>query len=58
MILNMVTPYRINLRMSACTALEGDFNYNNTPLAPLGLITIARDNVSNRNSWAPYGTKV
>ena len=57
MTLNIVRPCRINPRMSACAALEGEFNYNNTPLAPLGCMIISDDNVSTRTSWAPRVTK-
>jgi len=57
MTLNMVRPCRINPRMSAYTSLEGEFNYNNTPLAPLGSMIIAGDSASTRTSWAPHGTK-
>ena len=57
MILNMVRPYGINPRMSAHAALEGEFNYNDTLLAPLGSMVIAGDNASNRASWALNGTK-
>ena len=44
--LNMVRPCRTNPRMSAYTSLEGEFNCNNTPLAPLGSIIIAGDSAS------------
>ena len=37
MTLNMLRPCRTNPRMSACTALEGEFNYERTPLAPPGM---------------------
>ena len=57
MTLIMVRPCRINPRMSACTALEGEFIYNSTSLAPLGSMIIARDNISTQTSWAPHGTK-
>lgn len=57
MTLRMVRPCMINPRMSACTALEGEFNCNNMPLAPLGSMLIAGDNVSTRASWAPHETK-
>ena len=54
---NMVTPCRTNPRMSAHTALEGEFNYNNTPLAPLESMIKAGDNVFTRTSWEPHATK-
>ena len=57
MTLNMVRPCRVNPRMSAYTALEGEFTCNDTPLAPLGSMVIAGDTPSQRSSWAPHGTK-
>ena len=43
--------------MPAYTALEGEFNYLNTPLAPLGSQVIAGITPAQRQSWAPHGTK-
>ena len=57
MTLNMVRPCRFNPLMSACTALEGEFQYADTPLAPLGSLAIAGTTPSQRASWAPHGTR-
>ena len=43
--------------MSAYTSLEGEFTYNSTLLAPLGLQIIASVTPSEQPSWAPHRTK-
>jgi len=40
--------------MLACTALEGEFNYNSTLLILLGAKLIALNYPSIQESWAPY----
>ena len=56
MTLNMLRPCRSNPKMSACTALEGEFDYNKTPLVPLGSKVLAFKPPGVRQSWAPHGT--
>jgi hypothetical protein len=56
MTLNMLRPCRFNPKMSAYTALEGEFDYNKTPLAPLGSKVIAFKPPGVRQTWAPHGT--
>ena len=56
MTLNMLRPCRFNPKMSAYTALEGEFDYNSTPLAPLGSKVIAFKPPGVRQTWAPHGT--
>ena len=51
----MLRPCRYNPKLSACTALEGEYSYNHTPIAPLGSKVIAHDHVYGRQSWAPHG---
>ena len=46
MTLNIVRPCRFNPLMSAYTALEGEFHYANTPLAPLGSLAITGTTLS------------
>ena len=53
----MVRPYRFNPLMSACTTLEEEFHYADTPLAPLESLVIAGTTPSHRASWAPHGTR-
>ena len=43
--------------MLACKALEGEFDYNTTPLSPLGSLVIAGVTPHNRALHAPFGTK-
>ena len=56
MALNMVRPYRFNPKMSACTTLEGEFDCNKTPLAPLGSKVITFKPPGVCQTWAPHGT--
>ena len=58
MTLNIVRPCRFNLLMSACTALEGEFHYADTPLVPLGSLAMTGTTPLQRASWAPHGTRV
>ena len=53
--LNLVRPCRYNPKLSAYEALEGNFSYNHTPLAPLGSKVIAHDTPQQRSTWAPHG---
>ena len=53
--LNIVRPCRFNPKLSAYEALEGNFSYNHTPLAPLGAKVIAHDTPQQRATWAPHG---
>ena len=55
MTLNMVRLCRSNPLMSACTALEGKFNYVYSLLALLGSLAIAITTPSQRVSWTPHG---
>ena len=55
MTLNMLRPCRMNPRMSAYTALEGEYNYLKNPLTPLGAKVIAFSHPNNRTTWAPHG---
>ena len=48
-------PCRYNPKLSAYSALEGDFSYNHAPLALLGSKIIAHDHTDGRQSWAPHG---
>lgn len=57
MTLNMVRPCRSKPLMSAYTALEGEFQHADTPMAPLGSLDIAGITSSQRASWEPHGTK-
>ena len=49
--LNMLRTSRINQKLSAYEQLEGVFNFNVTPIAPLGIKTIAYEMPTHRRSW-------
>ena len=55
MTLNMLRPCRMNPKMSAYTALEGEYNYVKNPLTPLRAKVIAFNHPNNRKTWAPHG---
>ena len=48
---------RINPRLSSEAQLNGQFDYNRTPLAPPGTRVIIHDKPSARATWAPHGSK-
>jgi hypothetical protein len=53
--LNLLRKSRINPRMSAYAQLNGDFDFNRTPLAPPGTRIIAHEKPDQRASWDPHG---
>ena len=55
MTLNMLRPFRATSRMSAYTTLEGEFNYERTPIASPGMKVIINKKPGNRTSWAFHG---
>ena len=55
MTLNILRPFRINLNMSAHTEIEGQFDFNKTPLAPPGINLIGHEKLQQRNNWGIYG---
>jgi hypothetical protein len=53
--LNMLRTSRINPKLSASTHIDGQYDYNRSPLAPPGTIIIAHKTPSRRRTWAPHG---
>jgi hypothetical protein len=53
--LNLLRSSRLNPRLSAEEHLNGTFDFNRTPLAPLGTKVIIHEKPSERRSWAPHG---
>ena len=53
--LNHLRPSRRNPNISAYKALNGKFNYDATPLAPLGCKIIAFELTQTRKLFAPHG---
>ena len=55
--LNLLRNCRYNLKISAQTALHGTFDFNKTPLAPLGTCLVIHEKTDNRANWSPHGTE-
>ena len=55
MTLNMLRPSRINPKMSAYTQLNGLYDYNRTPLAPLGTKAFVHERPNQRRTFADHG---
>ncbi len=53
--LNLLRTSRLNPRLSAEDHLNGTFDFNCTPLAPLGTKVIIHKKPAARRSWAPHG---
>ena len=57
MTLNFLRASRINPRLSAYEQLNGGFDFNRTPLGPLGCKVIFHEMPSARGSWSPHGVE-
>lgn len=53
--LNMLRASSINPNISAHDQIFGPFNWNQTPLAPLGCKVTVHEKPSQRKLWAPHG---
>jgi hypothetical protein len=53
--LNMLRTSRINPKLSASTHIDGQYDYNRSPMAPPGTGIIAHETPSRRRTWAPHG---
>jgi hypothetical protein len=53
--LNMLRILRINPKLSASTHIDGQYDYNRTPMTPPGTISIAHETPNHRRTWAPHG---
>jgi hypothetical protein len=53
--LNLLRASRINPRLSAYAQLHGAFDFNRTPLGPLGTKVLTHEKPAVRESWAPHG---
>jgi len=54
--LNMLRFSRLNPNKSANQEVYGSFDFNNTPLVPLGTRALIYDNPASQASWAPHAT--
>ena len=57
MTLNLLRASRVNPRLSAYEQLNGVFDFNRTPLGPLGCKVIFHEMPSARGSWSPHGVE-
>lgn len=54
--LNLLRQSRINPHLSAYAQLFGNFDFNKTPMAPPGTLSVGHEKPSNRGTWAPHGS--
>ena len=54
--LNLLRNCRFNPKSSAYAALRGTFEYNKTPISPLGTRVLVHENTTNIHTWEPRGT--
>ena len=54
--LNLLRTSRINPKLSAYSQIHCPFNFNKTPVAPLGYKIIIHDQADEHRTWAPHGT--
>ena len=55
--LNLLCQSQMNSKLSGYAQLHGEFNYNTTPLAPIGTQIIAHEKPKVRVIWAVHGVK-
>jgi hypothetical protein len=56
LVMNLMRPSRINPLLSAYTQLHGEFDFNRTPIAPIGCKVIVHDRRNERGSWDNHGS--
>ena len=54
--LNLLRNCRFNPKLSAHEALNGIFDYNKTPLGPLGARVVVHEKTTNFHTWSPHVT--
>ena len=54
--MNLLRPSRINPMISAYTQVHGEFDFNKTPVAPVGCKVIVHDRRNERGSWDNHGS--
>ena len=52
--LNLLRGSRINPKLSAWAQIYGHFDYNRTPIAPLGTRVLAHEPATTRPTWGPH----
>jgi hypothetical protein len=53
--LHLLRMSRLNPRLSAEVHLNGEFDFNRTPMAPPGTRVIVHETPAKRGTWAPHG---
>jgi hypothetical protein len=53
--LNLLRSSRINPQLSAHAQINGQFDYNRTPIGPPGCRVLAHAKPSERTTWSPHG---
>jgi hypothetical protein len=53
--LNLLRSSRINPKLSAHAQINGQFDYNRTPIGPPGCRVLAHVKPSDRTTWSPHG---
>jgi hypothetical protein len=56
LVMNLMRPSRINPLLSAYTQLHGEFDFDRTPIAPIGCKVIVHDCRNERGSWDTHGS--
>jgi hypothetical protein len=55
--LNLLRSSRLHPKLSAKENLNGTFDFNCTPLAPLGTKVLLHETPTQRRTWAPHGVE-
>ena len=53
--LNLLRNSRVNPALSSYAYLFGPYDFNESPMAPLGTRVIVHDKLGNRTSWGHHG---
>jgi hypothetical protein len=54
MTVNFLRGLRINPKLSAWEQIHGRYDFNKTPIAPVGIKVLAHEKPDNRRTWAPH----
>jgi hypothetical protein len=54
--LNLLRPSRRNPQISAYQMIEGNYDFNSTPMAPPGTKIILHEKPNKQKTWDPHGT--
>ena len=55
--LNLLHSSRLHLNPSAYSQVQGHFDFNRTPLAPLGTKVMVHEKPDNRGTWDPHAVE-